>query len=41
MEKIDFALKLGMPAFIQVLAEVLKDMAIEKVILMAEIICYI
>ena len=41
VKKIDLALKLGMPAFIEVLAEVLKDMAIEMVILADEIICYI
>ncbi|RPA56955.1 D-ribose pyranase [Aerococcus agrisoli] len=37
VKKIDLALKLGTPAFVEVLAEVLKDMAIEKVILADEI----
>ena len=35
--KIDLALKLGTPSFIEVLEEVLKDMAVEKVILAEEI----
>ncbi|MFW3505998.1 D-ribose pyranase [Aerococcus viridans] len=37
LKKIDLALKLGEPKFIDVLAEVLKDMEIEKVILAEEI----
>jgi D-ribose pyranase len=37
VKKIDLALKLGTPAFVEVLAEVLNDMAIEKVILADEI----
>lgn len=37
VKKIDLALKLGEPKFIDVLAEVLKDMEIEKVILAEEI----
>ena len=35
--KIDLALKLGTPSFIEVLEEVLKDMAVEKLILAEEI----
>ncbi|KAF3299744.1 D-ribose pyranase [Carnobacterium sp. PL24RED07] len=35
--KIDLALKLGTPSFIEVLEEVLKDMVVEKVILAEEI----
>lgn len=35
--KIDLALKLGVPSFAAVLSEVLKDMAVEKVILASEI----
>ena len=37
VKKIDLALKLGTPSFIEVLEEVLKDMAVEKVILAEEI----
>lgn len=37
VKKIDLALKLGTPTFIEVLEEVLKDMAVEKVILAEEI----
>jgi D-ribose pyranase len=37
VKKIDLALKFGTPAFVEVLAEVLNDMAIEKVILADEI----
>lgn len=37
IKKIDLALKLGTPSFIEVLEEVLKDMAVEKVILAEEI----
>lgn len=37
VKKIDLALKLGEPKFIDVLAEVLKDMEIEQVILAEEI----
>lgn len=37
VKKIDLALKLGKPSFIEVLEEVLKDMAVEKVILAEEI----
>lgn len=37
MKKIDLALKLGEPKFIDVMAEVLKDMEIEQVILAEEI----
>lgn len=37
VKKIDLALKLGTPSFIEVLEEVLKDMALEKVILAEEI----
>ena len=37
VKKIDLALKLGTPSFIEVLDEVLKDMAVEKVILAEEI----
>lgn len=36
VKKIDLALKLGTPSFIEVLEEVLKDMAVEKVILAEE-----
>ncbi len=36
-KKIDLALKLGTPSFIEVLEEVLKDMAVEKFILAEEI----
>lgn len=38
VEKIDISLKLGVPGFIETLAEILKDMKIEKVILAKEII---
>lgn len=37
VKKIDLALKLGTPSFIEVLEEVLMDMAVEKVILAEEI----
>ena len=37
VKKIDLALKLGTPSFIEVLEEVLKDMVVEKVILAEEI----
>lgn len=37
VKKIDLALKLGTPTFIEVLEEVLMDMAVEKVILAEEI----
>lgn len=37
VEEIDIALKLGVPTFIEVLEELLKDMKIEKVILADEI----
>lgn len=37
VKKIDLALKLGTPSFIEVLEEVFKDMAVEKVILAEEI----
>lgn len=37
VKKIDLALKLGTPSFIEVLEELLKDMAVEKVILAEEI----
>ena len=37
VKKIDLALKLGTPSFIEVLEEVLKDMAVEKVVLAEEI----
>lgn len=37
VKKIDLALKLGTPSFIEVLEEVLKDMEVEKAILAEEI----
>lgn len=37
IERIDLALKLGTPAFIEVLTEMIKDMAVEEIILAKEI----